>query len=89
MQINERELAVINYAIAIEDGKPRTFQVQSMHVPVSIFSKVSALSKDGAFIPGDIELSTQEKALAIECIEGTRWTVADGEPVISLLEKLK
>jgi len=93
MKITTQEIGVIIAALNTKsDGSARTFQAIQLPDVASMMTKLKVLfDKDGKLADGEheIKLSTDEKKLAMDCIDDREWVSGDAEFVLSVKEKLK
>jgi len=95
MKTSAQELAIINYSLSTtgqvsQDGRPmpRTFPANELQRAIDLSAKIEKNVKDGAFIDGECDFSTEEKAYIIALLNRP-FGLADGKIKIELEKKLK
>jgi hypothetical protein len=85
-----QELKIIEVALQMNsEWQARTFQIVELSIALEIFKKLKTCVKDNIFIEWDPSFSSEEKVFIKKLIEEIKWTVLEGESVLSVLETIK
>lgn len=92
MMFSSFEIAILNVSLKTKQSKEdqmeaRMLELDQMEAGISINKKLKATVKEDKFTEGEIEFSTEEKALLLKLIE-RKWGVDDAEVYFSVKVKL-
>lgn len=89
MKFTAPELGTINFMLQLDGEKARVFPFSELGKALSSFKKLTECTKDDMFVEGDIEFSTEEKAMILDLMKNVSFNIGQAESALEVEKKLK